>query len=56
MSIKHSLITVDKGIHSIDAAIIANTGSFATFTTFPNKTSFDSSDVGKVVLQQDSND
>ena len=53
MSFKHSLLTTTNGIHSIDAAVLANTGSFSGFTAFPNKSSFDSTDVGKIVLQQD---
>ena len=53
MSKQHSSLASTNGIHSIDAAVVANTGSFSSFTAFPNKSSFDSTDVGKIVLQQD---
>jgi len=53
MSVKHSSLASTNGIHSIDAAVVENTGSFSTFTAFPNKSVFDTSDVGKIVLQHD---
>jgi len=55
MSKQHSSLASTNGIHSIDAAVVENTGSFSSFTAFPNKLSFDSTDVGKIVLQHDLN-
>jgi hypothetical protein len=53
---KHSALIQGDGIHSVDAAIVSNSGSFASFTAFPNNSNFSSTDVGKIVLDQATGD